>query len=436
MPLRPNDTLQGKLNSYQILETLGQGTYGITFRAITPEGEFRTAKEFFDTGSTTPQDVAYQEACFRREAQILMANRSPHIVFGYELIDDQQGLFFVMEWIQGDTLRKHFTQHLTANSNQPFPQEVVVPIGIALCEAIDYLHKLPGQIIYRDLKPENVMWDAANKRVRLIDFGTARFSARSKKVTQGLGTQGYAPPELYASRGEVTFSADVYTIGATLYELLTGETPPEFMTPVNFRGYDAKISPALQKTILKALQQRPEARFQTAAAMGEALLASGAVPASPEPPLEGKLKNPHPALACLCQKCGATPKGQEAVYCPRCGDMYSVVMLRVFSKTGAPVLLYLNKEEAMLGREDPERRLFPDIDLKKFDSGRHVSRSHAKIQRKGGKFYLTALQTTNPTRLNGYLVSPGATVEIENEARLELADLVANFVVMPVAKVA
>jgi serine/threonine-protein kinase len=86
------------------------------------------------------------------------------------------------------------------------------------------------------------MWDSNAQVCKLIDFGTARFSNKSRKVTQGLGTEGYAPPELYSTRADVTFSADMFTVGAVMYELLTGESPEPKSTPRDFRGYDPGIN--------------------------------------------------------------------------------------------------------------------------------------------------------------------------------------------------
>jgi pSer/pThr/pTyr-binding forkhead associated (FHA) protein len=94
--------------------------------------------------------------------------------------------------------------------------------------------------------------------------------------------------------------------------------------------------------------------------------------------------------------------------------------------------LYLQKEQALLGRTDPDTGVFPDIDLSRFDTGRYVSRKHALIKRDGTKFYITAQQTLNPTRVDGFVVAPGTTVPLQNGARLEFADLVSNFVIRPV----
>jgi serine/threonine-protein kinase len=436
MLLKPGENLQGEKGSYEMVEVLGQGTYGTVFRARDNEGVFVVVKQLFDTGSTSPEDFEYQRKLFRREAEILNQVNYPKIVRGIELIEQDEDLFFVMELVQGETLRKVFEDYRAANNNQPFPPETAAAVGIELCDALHYLHTLPGQIIYRDLKPENVMWDAQDQVCKLIDFGTARFSAQNRKVTQGLGTEGYAPPELYSTRAEVTFSADVYTVGAVVYELLSGETPEPKSTPRDFRGYDPRIPDGFKTAILTALQLDPERRQQSAAALGDQLRALGV--ATDKPALAdvggARATNLHPLLACFCPSCGATPRTDRALFCGKCRAPIHVVMLRVLPKNAPPTLLYLQKEETLLGRTDPDTGIFPDVDLSRFDQGRYVSRRHAVIKRQNTQFFLTAKPTLNPTRVDGFTVAPDATVPLEDGARLEFADLVGNFIIRPVAQ--
>lgn len=436
MLLKPGEHLQGARGAYEMIEVIGQGAYGTVFRARDAEGNFVVVKQLYDTGSGTPEDFEYQRRLFRREAEILAQVNYPKIVHGIELIERDPDLFFVMELVQGQSLRKVFDDWRLAHSNQPFPPETVTAVGIEICDALHYLHQLPGQIIYRDLKPENVMWDANQQICKLIDFGTARFSAKSRKVTQGLGTEGYAPPELYSTRADVTFSADVFTIGAVLYELLTGEAPEPKTTPRDFRGFDPRIPDGLKTVILTALQLDPLRRYQTAGAMGDALRALGLDTAAPSLQAVGgaRATNLHPLLSCFCPNCGAVPRTERAIYCGKCRAPIHTVMLRVLPRNSPPTMLYLQKEKSILGRTDPDTGVFPDVDLSRFDAGRYVSRQHATIKRDGTQFFITAHRTLNPTRVDGFAVSPDTTVPLQDGARVEFADLICNFVLRPVAQ--
>jgi serine/threonine protein kinase len=440
MLLKPGEHVSGAAQSYEIVEILGQGTYGTVFRARDENANFVVIKQLFDTGSASKEDFEYQRKLFWREAEILSQINHPKIVHFIERLPDLptppegQDLFLVMELVQGTTLRKVFDDYRIKNNSQPFPGEVATAVGIELCEALHYLHTLPGQIIYRDLKPENVMWDSVAQKCKLIDFGTARFSDKSRRATQGLGTEGYAPPELYSTRAEVTFSADVFTIGALMYELLTGETPEPKSTPRDFRGFDPQIPPALQKIVLRALQIDPQARYQSAGEMGDALKNLHLAPDQPALESVGapKATNLHPLLSCFCPNCGAVPRTDRAIYCGKCRHLIHTVMLRILPKNSPPTLLYLQKNISLLGRTDPDSGVFPDVDLSRFDAGRFVSRKHAVIKREGVKWFLTAQKTLNPTRANGFVVAEGATVPLQDGARLEFADLVCNFVIKPV----
>lgn len=434
MLLKPGEQLQGAAGAYEAIEVLGAGTYGTVFRARDAEGNFVVIKQLHDTGSGSAEDFEYQRRLFRREAEILTQINYPKIVRGIELIERDEDLFFVMELVQGQSLRKVFDEWRLAHNNQPFPAATVAAVGIEISDTLHYVHMLPGQIIYRDLKPENVMWDAVSQTCKLIDFGTARFSNKSKKVTQGLGTEGYAPPELYSTRADVTFSADVFTIGAVMYELLTGEAPEPKSTPRDFRGYDPQIPDGLRQIVLKALQIDPLRRFQSAGEMADELRALGLDDATPslEQVGAGRATNLHPLLSCFCPNCGAVPRTDRALFCGKCREPIHTVMLRVLPRNAPPTLLYLQKEEALLGRTDPDTGVFPDVDLSRFDTGRFVSRRHAVIRRDGTKFYLTAQETLNPTRVDGFAVAPGTTVPLHDNARLEFADLVSNFIIRPV----
>ena len=127
-----------------------------------------------------------------------------------------------MDFIEGQTLE----DYLAKAPGEKLPLQEVLEIGIQLCKVLDYLHTRQPPIIFRDLKPANVM-RAPDGHLYLIDFGIARlFKPGKKKDTIALGSPGYAAPEQHG-RGQTTERADIYSLGATLHQLLSGRDPSE-----------------------------------------------------------------------------------------------------------------------------------------------------------------------------------------------------------------
>jgi serine/threonine-protein kinase len=148
----------------------------------------------------------------------------------------------------------------------PQPQEYVIEWGIQLCDVFEYLHNRKPAIIYRDLKPGNIML-RPDGRICLIDFGTAReYKADHRGDTQYLGTRGYAAPEQFGGQGQTDARTDVYCLGATMYNLLTGHTsnePPYEFYPIRY--WNPNLSAGLEHIIQKCVQNDPKDRYQSCA---------------------------------------------------------------------------------------------------------------------------------------------------------------------------
>jgi len=157
-----------------------------------------------------------------------------------------------------------------------FREEEVIGWAIELCDVLEYLHgHKPEPIIFRDMKPSNIMINQSNHTM-LVDFGIAKVFKLGQKGTM-IGTEGYSPPEQY--RGEATPLADIYSLGATLHHLLTHKDP-RLETPFTFaerpvRKYNPQISLELEGIVQKAVQYEPKDRFQSASEMKEALIQAG-----------------------------------------------------------------------------------------------------------------------------------------------------------------
>src|SRR4030095_1059438 len=147
-----------------------------------------------------------------------------------------------------------------------------------VADVLQYLHTRPKQIIYRDLKPANLMIDGNTGRVMLIDFGIARWVMPEERGVTAVGTMGYAPPELFSGRVEPR--SDVYSLGATMFQLLTGSDPQDnpllifdFTKNPRPRQLNPSLSTEMEHILIRAVEYKPEHRFQSGAEMRVALAA-------------------------------------------------------------------------------------------------------------------------------------------------------------------
>lgn len=437
MLLKEKTQLQGEKGRYQIQGKIGsESTFGAVYKALDAAGEPVVVKQLLAPGRVGRDmglDVDYVRQTFEREAYILTHYRLPQMVQGIDYFAQDDNLFLVMEYINGEDLDQMLVRRLAQAPAKPFSEAEAVSIGRELCRAIHAIHQLPGQILYRDLKPRNIMWDAATRGLKIIDFGTARFMEAGRHPTQALGTPGYAPPEFYSTKATVSLASDVYTIGATLFELVTGEQPEPLMTPNHFYGREGSLSDAFRGIVCKAMAQSASDRFQTAADMERALARLDHE--GREPAMNVRARNPYPYLSCLCTQCGRQPRSDASVFCSRCGGKIHVMMLSVQPKDGGPPMdLFLDKSENTIGRADEEEGFYPDIDLSRFDPNSYVSRRHCVLKRDGTAFYLRTFKTTNQTLLNGYPLVSQRDVPLENGASLQLADIAVTFRLKPCLK--
>ena len=171
-----------------------------------------------------------------------------------------------MDYIQGNSLNKALEEYGAQ------PQENVIEWAKQLCDVLGYLHSRVPPIIYRDMKPANIMLKP-DGNVTLIDFGTAReFKEKNLADTTCLGTVGYAAPEQFGGMGQTDARTDIYCLGATLYHLVTGMNPcepPYEIKPI--RDINPALSSGLERIILKCTQRDPNDRYQSAAELMYAL---------------------------------------------------------------------------------------------------------------------------------------------------------------------
>lgn len=179
--------------------------------------------------------------------------------------EDSKFFYIIMDFVQGENLKTVVT------SSGPQAQDTVVSWGVKLCDVLTYLH---GKgIVYRDMKPANIML-SPDGNIKLIDFGIAReYKENASEDTTALGTEGYAAPEQYEGKGQTDARTDVYGMGITLFQLLTGVNPSSYQENIfSIRLQNPNLSSGLDKIILKCTNKDPKKRYQSTEELKKALL--------------------------------------------------------------------------------------------------------------------------------------------------------------------
>ncbi len=195
----------------------------------------------------------------RTEIELLKTLLHPAIPRIYDIVEHGDSLIIVMEYVEGRSLDRVLSERIS------FPEERVLEFAKQLVEVLDYLHNRPSPIIYRDMKPANLILQP-DGTLKLIDFGAARiYRDSASSDTLSLGTVGYAAPEQFGSSAQTTPRTDIYGLGVTLHQLVTGKNPalpPYEILPI--RQINPNLSRELESIIEKCTQRDPDKRYQSA----------------------------------------------------------------------------------------------------------------------------------------------------------------------------
>jgi serine/threonine protein kinase len=267
--LRPGSILQDR---YHILGTLGVGGFSSVYKARDMRFPAVTKLGAIKEMVILTADLRLREQTillFEREASMLAMLNHPTIPDISDYFTEGDRSYLVLELVEGQNL-----QEWLDDTTEFIDEPKALDWALQVCEALVHLHsQKPHPIIFRDLKPSNIMLDLEN-RIRLIDFGIAKlFEADQERGTM-IGTEGYTPPEQY--RGEATPAVDIYALGATLHHLLTRQDPRQ-ETPFTFserpiRDRNPAVSRAFEVVVNRCLAYDPKERFPDAMALNEALL--------------------------------------------------------------------------------------------------------------------------------------------------------------------
>jgi serine/threonine protein kinase len=225
--LSPQSTLQQR---FIIVEQIGRGGMGAVYLATdTRLGNRRVAIKEMSQAHLNTQELAEATMRFQREAHMLGALAHPNLPRIYDSFSEQGRSYLVMDYIEGKTLHAILKEH----NGQPIPVAQVLSYAHQLCDVLSYLHQQQPPIIFRDIKPTNVMV-TNNGHIFLIDFGIARvFKEGQVQDTILLGSPGYAPPEQHGLT-QTNPRSDLYALGATLHYCLTGRDPYHAKDHFNF----------------------------------------------------------------------------------------------------------------------------------------------------------------------------------------------------------
>lgn len=255
---------------YEVEQVIGYGGMSTVYRArdihFASTVRVCAIKEMFDV-SADPSVRQDKLKRFEEEANFLAMLNQPSIpkIFDFFAANDRR--YLVLEFIEGKNL-----ETVLEENGIPFEEKQVLEWGVALCDVLNYLHNhRPKPIVFRDMKPSNIMLTSTNRLV-LIDFGIAKTFQEDKKGTM-IGTEGYSPPEQY--KGLALPGGDIYALGATLHQMLTN-SDPRLEVPFTFherqpRSLNPKISAETEVVIMKALEFDIGKRWQTAEEFRQAL---------------------------------------------------------------------------------------------------------------------------------------------------------------------
>lgn len=442
---------------YEIIRKIGGGGMGAVYLASDKNlgGVLRAVKEMVQSYiEEEQQDKAIND--FKRESLLLtsLEHQSIPTIYDYFFDAKEARFYLVMRYINGGDL----SSRLRAAPDGKIDEETVTNWGIQVADVLNYLHNRQPPIVYRDLKPANIMIDGNTGRVMLIDFGIARWINKEEKGVTAVGTMGYAPPELFS--GNVEPSSDIYSLGSTMFHLLTGADPQnnpllifDFQKNPKPRQINPQISDQMERILMRMVEYNAEKRYSTAVELKKALedhlekLKAGKVSFGvKKAPAAVSLKDEK----VFCGFCGQKIVASD-LFCAFCGAKQPIATKGVHAENYAsapltaklvimgtnelePPSYKIEKDDNLVGRRDPMSNIFPEVDLSKFDPQTKISRRHARIWREGNNYLVEDLGSSNGTVLIPVVnetkrLSPKQPHILANGDKLKLGDTTLHFVI-------
>jgi eukaryotic-like serine/threonine-protein kinase len=452
-PLDEGTVLNGR---YEIVRKIGGGGMGAVYLASDKNlgGVLRAVKEMVQSYiEDEQQEKAVND--FKRESLLLTSldHQSIPTIYDYFFDEKEARFYLVMKYISGGDLSSRLRSAPTGRVDELD----VTKWAIQITDVLDYLHNRQPPIVYRDLKPANIMVDGNSGRTMLIDFGIARWVNKEEKGVTAVGTMGYAPPELFS--GNVEARSDIYSLGSTMFHLLTGADPQsnpllifDFQKNPRPRQINTQLSDQMERILMRAVEYNADKRFASAAEMRQMLeehlenLQKGTVtygvkevPASialsDQPVFCGFCGQKIVATDMFCAFCGAKqPLAQQGVHSENYAPMPLTAQLLIIGTSDLEQPSFrLEKEENLVGRRDPQSNIFPEVDLSKYDPQTKISRRHARIWREGNEYMVEDLGSSNGTYIlpvvsDTVRLQPRQPQLLTNGDKIRLGDTTLHFI--------
>jgi hypothetical protein len=412
------------------------------------------------------QDKAEQAMArklFGQEARLLRELDHVNIPKIADYFEENGRACLVMEFVWGEALEKRLT-----STNAPLLETDVLRWAVQLCDALHYLHSLQPPIIFRDMKPSNVMVTNTGQ-VKLVDFGIARtYKVGKKRDTVAMGSENYAAPEQWG-KGQTDARSDIYGLGATMYHLLANMAPtPAFLPsePLPLGNYNGALSKKTIALIEKSMDRDRNKRFQSALEMRQAVV--DALPTPYVPPAVQAVPRPVPQVAQpipqvvqpvhraqpqlqpaaaptevqptpvakpslppskACPVCGRANK-TGARFCVGCGHSFATLrpaILRVVEPVRAAWEMPVAHSPMLLGRASEAEGYRPDFDMTFYDEGDYVSRRHARITKGRRGYFVADMGSSNGTTVNDHPLLPHRAYSLRNGDRIKVGLVVIQF---------
>ena len=474
-PLLNGSELTGKY-TYRVKRLVGGGGMAWVYQVerLDANGTSLWALKELRPQTEDPDTQAHARVLFDQEASILAQLDHPNLPTVIDFFEDASRAYLVMEFIWGESLEKRLEQ-----ARSPLMERQVLQWAVQVCEVLSYLHTRQPPVIFRDLKPSNIMVNNAGI-IKLVDFGIARTYKEEKlQDTIALGSENYAAPEQWG-QAQTDPRSDIYGLGATMYHLLANMPPsPAFLpsepTPLNM--LNEALSSETVQIVSKAMSRDREARYGSADETRAALLAClpGYVPpqqskpqAIPKTTTPPTLRRAHAAKTQIRQgaSTAAPTKTQvhpqvstaaptkikpvvrrkvrrvkicprckhrnelAARFCVRCGYAFVGIrpaVLRVIEPVRAAWEMPIAKSPMLFGRARPEEGYRPDFDMSFYDPEGYVSRRHGQIIKARNGYFITDLGSSNGTYVNDRALPSHKPRLLRNGDEINIGEVVIQF---------